>query len=157
MADSISAIPQQPQLGRLAQFLRFLETQNAPEFLPKQLDVMGLMAKLALPQASTVENLSYGNYPFTMPSAGTGAAIPQVKTGRKPEVADLVGMLGGVPGVGAVSDVATKLSNEAADAIVRAITRNPEATATGVIRETSMPFMQAVAPRTPGLLETPAK
>jgi hypothetical protein len=157
MADSISAIPQQPQLGRIAQFLRYLETQNAPEFLPKQLDVMGLIRQLALPSASTVENLSYGNSPFTMPPQGTGAMIPQVKTGRKPEVADLVGMLGGVPGVGALSDVGTKLSNEAADAIVRAITGNPQATAPQVIRETSMPFMQAVAPRTPGLLETPVK
>jgi len=154
--DSISAIPQQPQLGRLAQFLRSLESER-PEFLPRQLDVMGLIRQLALPSASTVENLSYGNLPFTMPPAGTGAAIPQVKTGRKPEVADLVGMLGGVPGMGAVADVGTKLSNEAADAIVRAITRNPEATAQRVIQETSMPFMQAVAPRMPSLLETPVK
>jgi hypothetical protein len=154
MADSISAIPQQPQLGRIAQFLRYLETQNAPEFLPKQLDVMGLIRQLALPSASTVENLSYGNSPFTMPPQGTGAMIPQVKTGRKPEVADLVGMLGGVPGVGALSDVGTKLSNEAADAIVRAITGNPQATAPQVIRETSMPFMQAVAPKAPSLLES---
>lgn len=133
MADSISAIPQQPQLGRLAQFLRYLETQNRPEFLPRQLDVMGLMAKLALPQASTVENLSYGNLPFTMPPSGTGAMIPQVKTGRKPEVADLIATFSGVPGMGAVADVGTKLSNTAADAIVRAITRNPQATAPGVL------------------------
>lgn len=153
MADSISAIPQQPQLGRVAQFLRYLETQK-PEFLPSQLDVMGLIRQLALPQASTVENLSYGNLPFTMPPQGTGAMIPQVKTGRKPEVADLVGMLGGVPGAGALSDVGTKLSNEAADAIVRAITRNPQATAPGVIQETAMPFVQAVAPKVEGLLDT---
>lgn len=150
--DGISAIPQQPQLGRIAQFLRYLEMQK-PEFLPSQLDVMGLIRQLALPQASTVENLSYGNLPFTMPPAGTGAMIPQVKTGRKPEVADLVGILGGVPGVGAVADVGTKLSNEAADALVRAITRNPQATAPGVIQETAMPFMQAVAPKAEGLLD----
>lgn len=149
----ISAIPQQPQLGRLAQFLRYLETEK-PEFLPSQLDVMGLVRQLTLPQAATVENLSYRNLPFTMPPSGTGAMIPQVKTGRKPEVADLVGMLGGVPGGRAVMDVGTKLSNEAADAIVRAITRNPAATAPQVIQETAMPFMQAVAPRAPGLLET---
>lgn len=145
MAD-ISAIPQQPQLGRLAQFLRFLESER-PEFLPKQLDVMGLVRQLTLPQASTVENLSYGNLPFTMPPAGTGAMIPQVKTGRKAEVADLVGMLGGVPGMGAVADVGTKLSNTAADQLVRMITRNPQATAPQVLQETAMPFMQAVAPR----------
>lgn len=148
MADSISAIPQQPQLGRLAQFLRYLETQNRPEFLPRQLDVMGLMAKLALPQASTVENLSYGNLPFTMPPSGTGAMIPQVKTGRKPEVADLIATFSGVPGMGAVADVGAKLSNTAADQLVRMITRNPQATAPQILQETAMPFMQAVAPKT---------
>ena len=153
--DSISAIPQQPQLGRLAQFLRYLETQNAPEFLPSQLDVMGLMSKLALPQASTVENLSYGNSPFTMPPQGTGAMIPQVKTGRKAEVADLIATFSGLPGAGAVADVGTKLSNEAADMLVRAITRNPQATAPQVLQETAMPFMSAVAPKTTGLLEAP--
>lgn len=130
----ISAIPQQPQLGRLAQFLRYLETEK-PEFLPSQLDVMGLVRQLTLPQASTVENLSYGNLPFTMPPSGTGAMIPQVKTGRKAEVADLVGMLGGVPGGRAVMDVGKKISNETADALVKAITRNPQATAMKALDE----------------------
>jgi len=153
--DSISAIPQQPQLGRLAQFLRYLETQNAPEFLPKQLDVMGLVRQLALPQSATVENLSYGNLPFTMAPEGTGSLIPQVKTGRKPEVADLIATFsGGVPGARAVADVGTQLSNQAADVLVRAITRNPQATAPQVLQETAMPFMQAVAPKAPGLLES---
>lgn len=146
MADSISAIPQQPFLGRLAEFLRFLE-KDRPEFLPPQLGVMQGISKLALPQASTIENLSYGNQPFTMPPSGTGAMIPQAKTGRKPEIADLVSMISGVPGAGAVADVGTKLSNEAADALVRAITRNPQATAPGVLQDTAMPFMQAIIPR----------
>jgi hypothetical protein len=146
VADSISAIPQQPFLGRLAEFLRFLE-KDRPEFLPRQLGVMQGISQLTLPQASTIENLSYGNQPFTMPPSGTGAMIPQVKTGRKAEVADLVSMISGVPGGRAVADVGTKLSNEAADALVRAITRNPQATAPGVIQETAMPFMQAVAPK----------
>jgi hypothetical protein len=152
VSDSISAIPQQPFLGRLAEFLRFLE-KDRPEFLPRQLGVMQGISQLALPQASTIENLSYGNQPFAMPPSGTGAMIPQVKTGRKAEVADLVSMISGVPGGRAVADVGTKLSNEAADALVRAITRNPQATAPQVIQDTAMPFMQAVAPRTPGLLE----
>lgn len=146
MADSISAIPQQPFLGRLAEFLRLLE-KDRPEFLPRQLGVMQGISQLALPQASTIENLSYGNQPFTMPPSGTGAMIPQVKTGRKTEVADLISMISGVPGAGAVADVGTKLSNETADALVRMITRNPQATAPSVIQETAMPFMQAVAPK----------
>ena len=88
MAD-ISAIPQNQLLGRLAGFLRFLE-KDRPEFLPSQLGAMQAASKLMLPQASTVENLSYGNLPFAMPPSGTGAMIPQVKTGRKAEVADLL-------------------------------------------------------------------
>lgn len=146
MADSISAIPQQPFLGRLAEFLRLLE-KDRPEFLPRQLGVMQGISQLALPQASTIENLSYGNQPFTMPPSGTGAMIPQVKTGRKTEVADLISMISGVPGAGAVADVGTKLSNETADALVRMITRNPQATAPSVIQETTMPFMRSVAPK----------
>ena len=154
--DNISAIPQQPQLGGLARFLRMLE-QERPEFLPRQLDVMGLIRQLALPSASTVENLSYGNLPFTMPPAGTGAAIPQVKTGRKPEVADLVGMLGGVPGAGAVADVGTKLSNEAADVLVRAITRNPQATAPQVLEAAGQitPLSRIVNPEVAKSLQMP--
>lgn len=105
------------------------------------------ISKLALPQASTIENLSYGNQPFTMPPSGTGAMIPQAKTGRKAEIADLVSMISGVPGAGAVADVGTKLSNQAADALVRAITRNPQATAPGVLQETAMPFVSAATPK----------
>ena len=115
--------------------------------MPPQLGVMQGISKLALPQASTIENLSYGNQPFTMPPSGTGAMIPQAKTGRKPEIADLVSMISGVPGAGAVADVGTKLSNQAADALVRAITRNPQATAPGVLQETAMPFVSAATPK----------
>jgi hypothetical protein len=124
VADSISAIPQQQQLGRLAQFLRYLETES-PEFLPRQLDVMGIMRQLALPSSQTVENLSYGNSPFTMPPQGTGAMIPQVKTGRKPEVADLIGMISGVPGGKAVIDSGTKISQDALNAYMKMIRETP--------------------------------
>jgi hypothetical protein len=68
-----------------------------------------------------------------------------------------LGEFTGLPTAGVLSRPATQLTNEAADALVRAITRNPQATAPRVIQETAMPFMQAVAPRTPGLLETPVK
>lgn len=156
MADSISAIPQQPFLGRLAEFLRLLE-KDRPEFLPRQLGVMQGISQLALPRASTIENLSYGNQPFTMPPSGTGAMIPQVKTGRKPEVADLVSMISGVRGAGAVADVGTKLGNEAADALVRAITRNPQATAPGVLEAASnmSPLARIFNPdEAKGLLDT---
>lgn len=64
-----------------------------------------------------------------------------------------LGEFTGLPTAGALTRPATQLTNEATDALVRAITGNPQATAPQVIRETSMPFMQAVAPRTPGLLD----
>jgi hypothetical protein len=53
------------------------------------------------------------------------------------------------PAVPPAARATTRLSNQAADALVRAITRNPEATAPRVLQETSMPFMQAVAPKAP--------
>jgi hypothetical protein len=68
-----------------------------------------------------------------------------------------LGEFTGLPTAGALTRPTAKITNEAADALVRAITRNPEATAQRVIQETSMPFMQAVAPRMPSLLETPVK
>jgi len=109
---SISAIPQNRLLGGMANFMRFLEKEK-PEFLPESLDVMGLMRMLALPSSQTIENLSYGNSPFTMPPQGTGSMIPQVKTGRKPEVADLVGLItGGVPGAKVLADSGQKISSD---------------------------------------------
>jgi hypothetical protein len=121
---SISAPPQNRFLGGMANFMKFLE-QEKPEFLPSQLDVMGLMRQLALPSSQTVENLSYGNSPFTMPPQGTGAMIPQVKTGRKPEVADLIGMISGVPGGKAVIDSGTKISQDALNAYMKMIRETP--------------------------------
>jgi len=58
-----------------------------------------------------------------------------------------LGEFTGLPTAAVLNRPVTQLTNEAADAIVRAITRNPEATAQRVIQETSMPFMQAVAPK----------
>jgi hypothetical protein len=71
-----------------------------------------------------------------------------------------LGEFTGLPVAGALNRPVTQITNEAADALVRAITGNPQATAPQVIRETSMPFMQAVAPRTleapKNLLDNPA-
>jgi len=60
-------------------------------------------------------------------------------------------------GLERASDITTEQANRAADALVRAVTGNPQATAPQVLQETAMPFMQAVAPRPSGLLETPVK
>lgn len=58
-----------------------------------------------------------------------------------------LGEFTGLPTASALTRPATQLTNEATDALVRAITGNPQATAQRVIQETSMPFMQAVAPQ----------
>jgi len=60
-------------------------------------------------------------------------------------------------GLERASDITTEQANRAADALVRQITGNPTATAPQVLEATSMPFMQAVAPKAPSLLEAPVK
>ena len=57
-------------------------------------------------------------------------------------------------GLERASDITTEQANRAADALVRQITGNPTATAPQVLEATSMPFMQAVAPKAPSLLQT---
>ena len=78
------------------------------------------------PTGSTAENVTRLAAGFTNPAAGARA-------------------------VGQVGNLVNRGANISADKLVQMITRNPEATAMGVIDETSMPFMQAVAPKTSGL------
>jgi hypothetical protein len=113
-------------LGQLARMLRTTEGDiAAPEFLPRGLDVMGLVRQLMLPSAETVEKLSYGDPLFRMP---TQSNIPI--TADREYLADVAGM---APMVPAASKPTTRLSNEAADRLVQMITRNPEATAPQVL------------------------
>jgi len=92
----------------------------------------------------------------------TKLGLSQQPTGSAPEtigrvMAGLINPMAGARAVGRVGDITTEQANRAADALVRQITGNPTATAPQVLQETSMPFMQAVAPRPSGLLETPVK
>lgn len=137
--DELTAPQQNRLLAGLSNLLRRVEQDSGPEFLPRGLDVMGLVRQLALPSAETVEKMSYGDPLFRVP---TQSNIP-ITTDRG-YLAEVLGMLPAVP---AASRATTRLSNEAADALVRQITRNPEATAPRVLEETAMPFMQAVAPK----------
>ena len=94
--------------------------------------------------------------------AATRLGLSQQPTGSAPEtigrvMAGLINPMAGARAVGRVGDITTEQANRAADALVRQITGNPQATAPQVLQETSMPFMQAVAPRPSGLLETPVK
>jgi hypothetical protein len=82
--------PQQNRLlGQLANMLRATEGDiAAPEFLPRGLDVMGLVRQLMLPSAETVEKLSYGDPLFRMP---TQSNIPI--TADREYLADIAGMI----------------------------------------------------------------
>jgi hypothetical protein len=124
--DRLSAPQQNRMLGGIADLLRKIEQDSGPEFLPKGLDVMGLVRQLALPSAETVEKLSYGDPLFRMP---TQSNIP-ITTDRD----YLAEVLGLAPAASAASRATTRISNEVADALVRQITRNPEATAPGALQ-----------------------
>lgn len=82
--------PQQNRLlGQLANMLRATEGDiAAPEFLPSQLDVMGLVRQLMLPSAETVEKMSYGDPLFRMPMQSN---IPI--TADREYLADIAGMI----------------------------------------------------------------
>ena len=82
--------PQQNRLlGQLANMLRATEGDiAAPEFLPRGLDVMGLVRQLMLPSAETVEKLSYGDPLFRMPMQSN---IPI--TADREYLADIAGMI----------------------------------------------------------------
>ena len=125
--DRISAPQQNRMLGGIADLLRKIERDSGPEFLPRGLDVMGLVRQLALPSAETVEKLSYGDPLFRMP---TQSNIPI--TTDKGYLAEVLGM---APVVPAASRATTRISNEVADQLVKAITRNPEATAVRALDE----------------------
>jgi hypothetical protein len=79
----------------------------------------------ALIPTESLNKLSYGDPLFRMPQQSN---IPI--TVDNEYLIDALGLAAGLPGA---SRGATKLTNEAADALVRAITRNPEATAPGVL------------------------
>jgi hypothetical protein len=84
----------------------------------------------------------------------TKLGLSQQPTGSAPEtlgrvMAGLINPMAGARAVGRVGEITTEQANRAADALVRQITGNPTATAPQVLQETSMPFMQAVAPKSP--------
>jgi hypothetical protein len=127
-------------LGQLARMLRTTEGDiAAPEFLPRGLDVMGLVRQLMLPSAETVEKLSYGDPLFRMP---TQSNIPI--TADREYLAEVLGM---APAVPAASRATTRLSNEAADQLVRAIT-GTQATAPQVLEAAGqmLPLSRMISP-----------
>jgi hypothetical protein len=100
-------------LGQLARMLRTTEGDiAAPEFLPRGLDVMGLVRQLMLPSAETVEKMSYGDPLFRMP---TQSNIPI--TADREYLADIAGM---IPlGAPAVSQIAREIATTAPEGAIR--------------------------------------
>ena len=100
-------------LGRLANMLRATEGDiAAPEFLPRGLDVMGLVRQLMLPSAETVEKLSYGDPLFRMP---TQSNIPI--TADREYLADIAGMIpfgapAARPSARAMQDIVRQIQTE---------------------------------------------
>jgi hypothetical protein len=103
----------------LGQFVDLLRSEAAqPEFLPFQ-------PMTALMPLESMEKLSYGDPLFRMPQQSN---IPM--TVDRQYLIDALGLASMAP---SASRATTKLSNEAADRLVRMITRNPEATAPQVL------------------------
>jgi hypothetical protein len=84
---------------------------------------------------------------YAQPSTGSGAET----AGRLG--AAFVNPAAGARAVGQAGNLVTRGANLSADKLVQMITGNPQATAPRVLEETSMPFMQAMAPKAPSLLE----
>jgi hypothetical protein len=78
---------------------------------------------------------------YAQPSTGSGAET----AGRFG--AAFINPAAGARAVGQAGNLVTRGANISADKLVQMITQNPRATAMGVVDETAMPFMQAVAPR----------
>jgi hypothetical protein len=79
-----------------------------------------------------------------------GLAQPPTGSGAETAArfgAAFVNPAAGARAVGQASDLVTRGANLSADRLVQMITGNPQATAPRVLEETSMPFMQAVAPK----------
>ena len=142
MADSISATPQNPYLAPLARGVRSLQELAGQYEVKPWVPLLGgtsVDELLGLPGAAReVENWSYGNAPFRINpyAGGTASYVPEVKPGRKSDLADTLLLAADVvPVMPAASRAVAGGANLLGDVAVRAITRNPTATAVGALRE----------------------
>jgi hypothetical protein len=112
--------------------------------------------QVLMPQASTFENLAYGNSPFSEYAGVTNRRLPIVKTGREGELTDIADVALMASGVPAVSRGVARGANYLGDVMTQAVTRNPQATSMRALNEISQmsPFPQ-VAPQR--IAPTPVK
>ena len=142
ITGTIGPTPQNATLAAIARALRFRE--EAQTRLPRP-TALSMAADLMLPTSATVEKWSYGEPLFRMPSPGTGGYIP-VPTTDKEYLAESLGM---APVVAPLSRGVNRAAQKAGDVAVRAITRNPQATAQGVLREAGQmaPLASVIKPK----------
>jgi hypothetical protein len=152
MAEMRASPVVNPRLKRIAEVLADLQGpmgQIIPgtDFNPFQ---------VLMPQASTFENLAYGNSPFSEYSGVTNRRLPIVKTGREDELTDIADVALMASGVPAVSRGVARGANYLGDVMTQAVTRNPQATSMRALNEISQmsPFPQ-VAPQR--IAPTPVK
>jgi hypothetical protein len=152
MAEMRASPVVNPRLKRIAEVLADLQGpmgQIIPgtDFNPFQ---------VLMPQASTFENLAYGNSPFSEYSGVTNRRLPIVKTGREGELTDIADVALMASGVPAVSRGVARGANYLGDVMTQAVTRNPQATSMRALNEISQmsPFPQ-VAPQR--IAPTPVK
>ena len=123
MAEMRASPVRVPGLKTLADIVRMVEERGQMEILPFN------PATLFPVSSTTLENLAYGNLPMAIPSQSN---IPITKTGRKQEVAELVGLLPTLP---AASRGVAKGANYLGDVLTQAVTRNPQATSMRALEE----------------------
>ena len=131
MAEMRASPVVNPRLKRIAEVLADLQGPMG-QIIPFT-DVNPF--KVLMPQASTFENLAYGNAPLAMPTGVTNRRLPIVKTGRGQELTDIADIALMATGVRPAMRGAKVVADEAGDAMVQFITGNPKATSMGVLDE----------------------
>lgn len=141
--DKIQPTPRSALIGGAADALlgaqRFGNHARIPEGAPL-IGGQGLGDLLLGAVPEEVDNWSYGDLPMTIDPGVTGSRVPRMKTGRSGGVADALMAL--LPS-GKVAKAGQHSTMNASDALVRAITGNPQATAMRVIDE-APPILGAV-------------
>jgi hypothetical protein len=139
MAEMRASPVKSQSLKRLADIVRSVEQGGEMEFLP--FNPMSLFPV----SSTTLENLAYGNLPFSDFPSVTNRRLPVIKTGREQEVAELASLLPVVPPSAKVASRAvTRGANYLGDVLTQAVTRNPQATSMRALDEISRmsPFPQ---------------
>jgi len=131
MAEMRASPVVNPRLKRIAEVLADLQGpmgQIIPgtDFNPFQ---------VLMPQASTFENLAYGNSPFSEYAGVTNRRLPIVKTGREGELTDIADVALMASGVPASARAVKRAADLTGDVMVQFLTGNPKATAMGVLDE----------------------